>query len=291
MLLIMLLINMLLMDSSDKSQITCGVPQGSVLGPLLFLLYINDICSCSQKLNFYLFADDTNILFSHRDLKSLEKIMNDELSNLYRWLVANKLTLNLKKSNFVIFRPHQKKQAFTPIIKIFDNETNKPVALECKEFVKYLGVLIDFRLSWNNHIDAVLLKNSKTVGLLSKLRYTAPFHILISIYNSLIAPYLRYGLIAWGQAAKSRLDKLLVLQKRALRFIHFANSRDHAIPLFLNTVILPLNFLYYKLLSETMHDVSNNLLPSNIQDLFLPTAHVHSYNTRSSTSRNFYIEK
>ena len=97
------------MDSSDKSQITCGVPQGSVLGPLLFLLYINDICSCSQKLNFYLFADDTNILFSHKDLKSLEKIMNDELSNVYRWLVANKLTLNLKKSNFVIFRPHQKK--------------------------------------------------------------------------------------------------------------------------------------------------------------------------------------
>ena len=222
--------------SSDKSQITCGVPQGSVLGPLLFLLYINDICYCSQKLNFYLFADDTNILFSHRDLKLLEKIMNDELSNVYRWLVANKLTLNLKKSNFVIFRPHQKKQAFTPIIKIFDNQTNKPVALECKEFVKYLGVLIDFRLSWNNHIDAVLLKISKPVGLLSKLRYTAPFHTLISIYNSLITPYLRYGLIAWGQAAKSRLDKLLVLHKRALRFIHFANSRDHAIPLFLNTI-------------------------------------------------------
>ena len=102
--------------------------------------------------------------------------------------------------------------AFTPIIKIFDNQTNKPVALECKEFIKYLGVLIDFRLSWNNHIDAVLLKISKTVGLLSKLRYTAPFHTLISIYNSLIAPYLRYGLIAWGQAAKSRLDKLLVLK-------------------------------------------------------------------------------
>ena len=81
---------------------------------------------------------------------------------------------------------------------------------------------------------------------------------------------------------------LLVLQKRALRFIHFANSRDHAIPLFLNTMILPLNFLYYKLLSETMHDVSNNLLPPNIQDLFLPTAHVHFYNTRS---RNFYIQK
>ena len=214
-----------------------------------------------------MFADDTNILFSHSDLKSLEKTMNDELSNVYGWLVANKLTLNLKKSNFVIFRPHQKKLAFTPIIKIFDNQINKPVALECKEFVKYLGVLIDFRLSWNNHIDAVLLKISKTVGLLSKLRYTAPFHTLISIYNSLIAPYLRYGLIACGQAAKSRLDKLLVLQKRALRFIHFAISRDHAIPaLFLNTMILPLNFLYYKLLSETMHDVSNNLLPSNIQD-------------------------
>ena len=95
----------------------------------------------------------------------------------------------------------------------------------------------------------------------------------------------------WGQASKSQLNKLLVLQKRALRFIFFAKPRDHDIPLFINTKILPINFLYYQLLAETMFDVSNNLVPTNIQQLFLQLSHVHSYGTRSSTSENFYIKK
>ena len=104
--------------SSNKSLITCGVPQGSVLGPLLFLLYVNDIYCSSKKLKFYLFADDTNVLHSHKDLKSLEKEMNVELDNVYQWLVSNKLILNLKKTNFVIFRPYQKPLPFLPTIYI-----------------------------------------------------------------------------------------------------------------------------------------------------------------------------
>ena len=83
-----------------------------------------------------------------------------------------------------------------PKINIFDNQTNKSVPLECKDYVKYLGVLIDYRLSWNNQIDVILLKISKTIGLLSKLRHFVPSHTLISIYHSLVAPYLHYGLIA-----------------------------------------------------------------------------------------------
>lgn len=93
---------------SDKLEITCGVPQGSVLGPLLFLLYINDIYQCSETLAFYLFADDTNILYADKSLKSLEQTVSRELDHLYDWLTANKLSLNIKKSNFVIFRPYQK---------------------------------------------------------------------------------------------------------------------------------------------------------------------------------------
>ena len=180
---------------------------------------------------------------------------------------------------------------------IYHPSSNKHKQLEFREFVKYLGVLIDYKLSWNNHIDTILLKISRTVGLLSKLQHFVPFSTLISIYHSLRAPYLRYGVIAWGQASKSQLNKLLVLQKRALRFIHFAKPRDHAIPLFINTKILPINFLYYQLLkknqllAETMSDVRNNLVPTNIQELFLPLSRVHSYGIMSSTSQNFYIKK
>ena len=99
--------------SSNKSFITCGVPQGSVLGPLLFLLYVDDIYCSSKKLKFYLFADDTNILHSHKDLKTLEKEMNVELHNVYQWLVSNKLTLNLKRNKFCNFSTLSKTPSFS----------------------------------------------------------------------------------------------------------------------------------------------------------------------------------
>ena len=95
----------------------------------------------------------------------------------------------------------------------------------------------------------------------------------------------------WSQASKTRLNKLLIPQKRAFRFIYFSDRRDHAIPLFLNLHILPINFMHYKLLAETMHDVSNGLVPSNLKDLFVLTAKIHSYNTRISVPKNFYIQK
>ena len=157
--------------------------------------------------------------------------------------------------------------------------------------MKHLGVHIDYKLSWKNHIDSITMKLSKTIGLLSKIRHFVPFHTLVSIYNSLVVPYLRYGLIAWGQTGKTQLNKLLILQKRALRFMCFADRCDHAIPLFLRAQTLPIHFLYYKLLAETMHDVSNDVIPSQLKDLFIPTVKIHSYNTRSSVSNNFYIKK
>ena len=93
---------------SKREKTSCGVPQGSVLGPLLFLIYINDICKASNKLGFYLFADDTNLLYADRNLKSLESVVNVELlNNVGDWLSANKLSLNMKKTNFVTFHPYQ----------------------------------------------------------------------------------------------------------------------------------------------------------------------------------------
>ena len=136
-------------------------------------------------------------------IRILKNVINFELNNVFQWLTSNKLTLNQNKSNFVIFRQCQKRLPFVPTICILDHQTNTLMYLDCKECVKYLGVLIDCIFSWKNHIESIALKISKTIGLLSKLRYFVPHHTLVNIYNSLITPYLRYGLTVWGQASKS----------------------------------------------------------------------------------------
>ena len=126
-----------------------AVPQGSVLGPLLFLLYINDMPFSSNILKFHLFADDTSIFFSHKNLSQLQLIVNDELSKVSDWLVANKLTLNVDKSNFLIISPLIKNK--TNEIKLAIN--NKLIAQ--KDCIKYLGVLLDKDISWKQHIQQV----------------------------------------------------------------------------------------------------------------------------------------
>ena len=145
---------------SERLDSTCRVPQGSVLGPLLFLLYMNDIQESSDKLSFYFFADDTNILFANKNLKSFEFDVNHKLNKVYDWLIANKLTFNIKKSNFVILCPAQRKLSYQPKIVIFDNKQNKKVVPEHKDYVKYLRILIDKNLSWKHHTDHIIIKVS-----------------------------------------------------------------------------------------------------------------------------------
>ena len=128
-----------------------------------------------------------------------------------------------------------------------------------KNYIKYLGILIDKNLSWKIHMTL-----SKTVGLIAKLRHFVPQHTLLNIYRALILPYLSYGLIVWGQASKTHLTKILLLQKKVIRFIFFANRKVHAIPLFIDANILPISFLYFKSVSYLMHDIHTNSAPSKI---------------------------
>ena len=177
----------------------------------------------------------------------MEVCVNQKLNKVYDWLTANKLTLNIKKSNFITFCPAQRKLSYQPKIVIFDNKQNKKVAPEHKDYVKYLRILIDKNLSWKHHIDHIIIKVSRTVRSIAKLRHFPPTHTLLNIYQALIAPYLTYGLTVWGQACKSYLDKLLKLQKRALCFIYFSDHNEHAIPLFVDAPILPLKFVIMNL--------------------------------------------
>ena len=272
---------------SNKEEIVCGVPQGSALGPVLFLIYVNDIYRCSQIFDFYLFAVDTNLLYSNKDLKYLETVVNEELIKVGDWLDANKLSLNTSKSNFVIFHPYQHKPDCTIQLEIYNNDFKKSVPLEQKTFVKYLGILIDNNLSWKNHISS---KVSKGIGMIARLRHLVPLATLLNIYRSLIEPYISYGLIAWGQAANIHLNKVLILQKRALGLMYFADSKAHSAPLFIHSRILPVTMLYYHLVSSLMHDINNHRVPSNISLLFTHSEQVHHHFTRFSAAGNLYFK-
>ena len=228
-----------------------GVPQGSVLGPLIFLIYINDIHTCSNKLSFYLFADDTNLLYADKNLKYLESSVNTELQNVCDWLNAKKLTLNTKKWNFVVFRPKQKKLNYLDRLRVQDNNgTNGFSFLQSKDYVKFQGVFIDKRLTWKNHIDFIASKISKLVGVIARLRHNVPLNTLLQIYRALIFPYTSYGIAAWGQAAQCHLKKIFIPQKRALRLIFFPIV-NHMLSLFLSLQIF--NPWICSILKQSLH--------------------------------------
>ena len=153
---------------STKLNINCGVPQGSVLG--LFLLYINDVEYSSSNLQFFLFADDTNALHAHKDLKTLELTVNAELHNFYNWLTSNKLSLDIKKSNYVIFFPYQKKNNYDPQVNVFDNESSKKVTHECiltKHVPRPLNIFILKNLdSMSNEMLFCVLRSKFGMGYL-----------------------------------------------------------------------------------------------------------------------------
>ena len=156
--------------------------------------------------------------------------------------------------------------------------------------MKYLGIFIDQTLTWKLHIDHVAFKRSRYVGLLSKLRHHVPTHTLITIYRSLISPHLTYGLLAWGQACKSHLKKLLKLQKRALRFIYFSDFKQHAVPLFNEAGVLPLKFSFFNITANLMYNVRNKLAPTRIQKQFQDIYSIHPPYTRSSASNDLYTQ-
>ena len=203
------------MAMSDYKQISCGVPQGSVLGPLLFLRYINDFNTSSNQLDFHLFADDSNLFYAHKSLLGLETTVNNELQEVFNWLCANILSLNVEKSNYAIFHPPQKLLNYSINLKI-NNQT-----LMHKNSIKYLGIMIDSHLNWKSQVNYISTKIKRNIGFLSKIRHYVNLKTLTNLYYSLIYPFLIYGITAVGNIYKSTLVPIITLPKRVLGIFFF----------------------------------------------------------------------
>ena len=211
--------------NSVNHKLECGVPQGSVLGPLLFLLYINDFNRSSQILDFHLFADDSNLFVSNKNLLALETIMNEELVKVHKWLCTNKLSLNVDKTNIVLFRPVQKK--LNGSISLVIN--NKPIKQVTS--IKYLGVLLDCHLNWKDHVQHIC-KISRSIGILCKIRYFVDIDTRIQLYYAIIYPFLTFSCLVWGNTYISNIKPLEILQKKAIRIVTFSQFNAHTSSLF-----------------------------------------------------------
>ena len=221
---------------SDWTDVTIGIPQGSVLGCILFLLYINDLPQTSSLLHTVLFADDTCFTLADSNLTNLINNFNRELNKFSHWLIVNRLTINYEKTVAINF---SLKRAIDVSDLVIDNHSLKYV-----KSTKYLGVILDEALSFTDHINYIRNKISKNVGVLYRLSGSTPDYVLKSLYNSLVSPYLTYCNIIWGNAANTHLNKLLLLQKKAVRIISSAEYRAHSDPLFHVLGILRITEVY-----------------------------------------------
>ena len=262
---------------STMKQVSTGVPQGSLVGPLFFNICLNDIVKASSKFAFILYADGTTLnstldLFGN-DTEEIQNSIIFELKKVFKWLDVNKLGLNVSKSKFMLFQMPQKRVPH--LLFSIDRMHIKQVT----EF-NFLGLIIDSNLNWKAHLSAISTKILRVIELLHKLKYIFLKQVLHSIYNLLIMPHLNYSLLAWG----IKSHKIEQLQKKAIRVLYSKSPIAHTEPLFIKMNQTKLSDLYTFQLLKLYLKLYRNKLPRYF-DNFLPEFDIHNHTIRNDLTR------
>ena len=197
-------------DSSTQAM-KYGVPQGSILGPLLFIIYINDMPSIAQYAKFVLYADDANIIITANTTEEIQTRVQKLIENLTKWVNYNGLALNLKKTQYMIFS-RSKVELPTPLLILGK-------LIERKQEARFLGVIVDESLNWTKHIKTIQSKMARYIGIMYKLKKFLPLHARLQIFHSFVQSHINYCSLVWGFSCKSNIETLFSKQKKGMRAV------------------------------------------------------------------------